>query len=256
MIIISDIMWNEIKLVIPQKTTKVGRPQNDPRITLSGILFVLITGIQWRYLPEEYGKPSSVHGTFRRWIKAGTFDNILKVSVSNSLKHFGSLEWLFTDTSSSKAPLAQFAGKNPTDRSKNGVKKSVVIDSNKIILSLNVDRANKHDSKFLLSHLNEIENYLPSKPIVMTGDSAYDDKKLYKQAKSYNIALVASINIRRNKNKIKFKPKGRWRVEQIFGIQNWNRGIKFCWTKTKDSFLALCKFAAAVHNFKLIGIFV
>lgn len=244
------------KISNTSKKTKVGRPQNDPRIILSGILFVLITGIQWRYLPKEYGKPSTVHGTLRRWIKAGVFDNMLKISVSDALNHFGSLEWLFTDTSSSKAPLAQFAGKNPTDRSKNGVKKSIVIDSNKIILSLDVDGANMHDSKFLTSHLNEIESYLPLKPIAMTSDSAYDSKKLYKKAASYNIALVASINVRRNKNKVKFRPKGRWRVEQVFGIQNWNRGIKFCWTKTKDSFLALCKFAAAVHNFKLIGIFV
>lgn len=49
--------------------------------------------------------------------------------------------------------------------------------------------------------------------------------------------------------------KGRWRIEQIFGIQNWFRGIKFCWTKTKKAFLALCQFASLIHNFKLAGIF-
>jgi hypothetical protein len=34
---ISDIVWNEIKTVIPQKAAGIGRPQNDPRIVLSGI---------------------------------------------------------------------------------------------------------------------------------------------------------------------------------------------------------------------------
>ena len=34
MLIISDSLWNEIKNVIPEKKSKVGRPQKDPRIVL------------------------------------------------------------------------------------------------------------------------------------------------------------------------------------------------------------------------------
>lgn len=44
-------------------------------------------------------------------------------------------------------------------------------------------------------------------------------------------------------------------MEQIFGIQQWSRGIKMCWRKTKESFLVLCQFFSAVHNFRLVGIF-
>jgi len=81
-------------------------------------------------------------------------------------------------------------------------------------------------------------------------------KKIYKFLAKENIALFASTNIRRNKDKRKIYPKGRWRVEQIFGIQQCNRGIKFCWSKIKNSFLAMYQFASAIHNFRLIGIFV
>jgi hypothetical protein len=85
--------------------------------------------------------------------------------------------------------------------------------------------------------------------------SAWDVKKLYKDLAKENIALLAATNVRRNKLKRKLTPGGRWRIEQIFGIQQWNRGIKFCWTKTKDSFLGLCQLASAIHNFKLVGVF-
>lgn len=70
----------------------------------------------------------------------------------------------------------------------------------------------------------------------MATDSAWDAKKLYKDLAKENLALFASINVRRDKTKKKIRPSGRWRVEQVFGIQQWNRGIKFCWAKAKDSF--------------------
>lgn len=50
-------------------------------------------------------------------------------------------------------------------------------------------------------------------------------------------------------------PRGRWKIEQIFGIQQWNRGIKICCTKTAEAFLALCQFASGVQNFNTTRVF-
>ena len=255
MLIISDIFWNEIKTIIPQKKSKVGRPPKDVKLILSGIFYIISSGAQWRLLPDYYGKTSTVHGKFRQWTISGCFEKILQTSIDLAIKKFGSPECFISDTSSAKAPFAYFGGKNPTDRAKNGIKKGVVIDTNSIILSVLVDSANKHDSKLLLPHIQNIKKYV-NKPKVMITDSAWDIKKIYKFLAKENIALFASTNIRRNKEKRKIYPKGRWRVEQIFGIQQWNRGIKFCWSKIKNSFLAMYQFASAIHNFRLIGIFV
>lgn len=254
MFIISDIVWNEIKTVIPEKKSNIGKPQNDPKIVLSGILYVIVTGVQWHKLPYYYGRPTSIHGRFRIWVKSGVFSRILIKSIEVAVQHLGWPESFFVDTSSVKAPLAKFGGKNPTDRAKNGVKKGIVIDWNRIILSILVEPANKHDSKLLLPHIEHIKKFL-NKPKVMATDSAWDAKKLYKNLAKENLALFASTNVRRDKNKKKIRPGGRWKIEQVFGIQQWNRGIKFCWTKTKDSFLAFCQLASAIHNFRLVGIF-
>ena len=254
MLIISDNVWNQIKTIIPQKKSSVGRPLSDSRMILSGVYYILVTGTQWKYLPDYYGKRSTVHGRFRVWVTAGLFDRILDKSIDIATDALGEPECFFNDTSTSKAPFAQFGGKNPTDRGKNGVKKGLVVDINKIILSIVIESANTHDSKLLMPHIQNLKKFL-KKPKVMATDSAWDIEKLRKDLAKKNIALHASTNVRRDKNKRKIVSGGRWRIEQIFGIQQWNRGIKFCWTKTKDSFLALCQFVSAIHNFKLAGIF-
>ena len=138
MLMISDTVWNEIKNVIPAKKTKVGRPLNDSKTVLSGVFYIMVTGGQWQYLPDYYGKPSTVHGRFRCWVKEGVFQRILDKSIDVAVKRLGIPACFFCDTSSSKAPFAKFGGKNPTDRRKNGVKRGMVIDINKIILSLDL----------------------------------------------------------------------------------------------------------------------
>lgn len=254
MLIISDILWNEIVEVLPKKKSKVGRPPADSRVILSGIWYIMITGAQWHRLPDYYGPPTTIHGRFRSWVKSGIFEQILLKSIEIAIRDLGQPQCFFNDTSSIKAPFAKFGGKNPTDRSKNGIKKGMIIDWNRIILSIIIDSANRHDSKLLMPHIENIKRFL-DKPKVMATDSAWDIKKLRKELAKMNLALFASTNVRRSKTKKKIKPKGRWRIEQVFGIQQWNRGIKFCWTKTKESFLALCQLASAIHNFKLVGIF-
>ena len=54
-----------------------GRPAGNHRQVLDGIFWIARTGSQWRDLPEEFGKWSSVYRQFRRWTVAGLWDLIL-----------------------------------------------------------------------------------------------------------------------------------------------------------------------------------
>lgn len=251
---IPEKLLNEIKKVIPQKKYITGRPQASIDQILNGIFYVIRNGNRWSDLPICYGPKSTVHGRFMQLARSGIFEKILNISIEFAIEHLGYPECFFIDTSSSKAPFATFGGKNPTDRGKNGVKKSVVADNNKIILSIIVDAANKHDSRLLQPHIKNLKPYLAT-PKVMVADSAWDINCLRNSLAKDNLALLTATNVRRNKNKQKFTPWGRWKIEQIFGIQQWNRGIKFCWTKTAEAFLALCQFASAVQNFNTTRVF-
>ena len=55
--ILPDSLWELVEpLLPPDKAPKTrGRPAVSNRQTLSGILFVLKTGIPWEYLPQELG---------------------------------------------------------------------------------------------------------------------------------------------------------------------------------------------------------
>ncbi len=60
----------------PRKTT--GRPaKTDLRSVLSGVLYVLRTGCQWRLLPAEFAPWQTVYGYFRAWTKADKWQKAL-----------------------------------------------------------------------------------------------------------------------------------------------------------------------------------
>ncbi|MBI3961871.1 MAG: transposase [Deinococcus sp.] len=55
---LTDAQWKCLQPLLPPPKVR-GRPRNDDRHTLNGILFLLRTGAPWRDLPRRYG-PSSV----------------------------------------------------------------------------------------------------------------------------------------------------------------------------------------------------
>ncbi len=55
---VSDELWAVIEPLLPKHERRFrypGRKRIDDRKTLQGVLFVLYTGIQWEYLPQELG---------------------------------------------------------------------------------------------------------------------------------------------------------------------------------------------------------
>ncbi|GAU71624.1 putative transposase [Streptomyces sp. NBRC 110611] len=76
----SDELWSLIESLLPAPGPKLveGRPRIPDRQALCGILFVLHTGIQWEYLPQELGFGSGVT-CWRRlaaWNEAGVWDQL------------------------------------------------------------------------------------------------------------------------------------------------------------------------------------
>lgn len=53
-----------------------GVPRVDDRRIISGIIFVIRNGLQWRDAPVEYGPPKTIYNRFIRWSRLGVFDTI------------------------------------------------------------------------------------------------------------------------------------------------------------------------------------
>ncbi len=249
--IITDEFWNCMKDLFSNNQGKPGRPPISPRKALSGIMFVLENGSKWRFLPRIYGKPTTVHGTFMRWIKNGLFRWIIERARDYYLSKQQELPtWFAIDASSSKAPYANWSGKNPTDRSKRGIKKNIIIDQHGAPLAISVGAANRHDSCFFKETLDDLIELETVKTKIVAADSSYDAKQLRKVAANKGYCLHAATNIRRNRNAVKIKPSFRWKVEASHSWLNNFRSLKTCWTKTKEAFVALLQLGASVLLFR------
>lgn len=72
-----DAEWSFFQAYIMAIRGRGGRPARNHRLVLDGIFWIARTGAQWRDLPEEFGKWSSVYRQFRRWTLAGLWELVL-----------------------------------------------------------------------------------------------------------------------------------------------------------------------------------
>jgi transposase len=76
-LLMEDAEWAFFEPFIVAVRGRGGRPASNHRLVLDGIFWIARTGAQWRDLPEEFGKWSSVYRQFRRWTLAGLWDLVL-----------------------------------------------------------------------------------------------------------------------------------------------------------------------------------
>ena len=77
-LLMEDAEWAFFEQFIDAVRGQGGRKGRNHRLVLDGIFWIARTGAQWRDLPEEFGKWSSVYRQFRRWTLAGVWDLILE----------------------------------------------------------------------------------------------------------------------------------------------------------------------------------
>jgi transposase len=74
---LTDRPWARLEPLRPPRRPPAGRPNDDHRRILNGILWVLRTGAPWRDLPERYGSVGTVSSRFDRWREAGGWGRVL-----------------------------------------------------------------------------------------------------------------------------------------------------------------------------------
>ena len=78
--LVSDELWAVVEPLVPQERPKPkgGRPRFSDRAALTGILFVLKSGIGWELLPQEMGCGSGMTcwRRLRDWQRAGVWERL------------------------------------------------------------------------------------------------------------------------------------------------------------------------------------
>ena len=80
---IPDALWDHVEPLLPgcPPGPRVGRPPIPDRTILSGIVYRLRTGSQWKALPDQFGSGSACHARFQSWCVAGIFRRLFEKIV-------------------------------------------------------------------------------------------------------------------------------------------------------------------------------
>ncbi len=87
---LTETEWARLQPLLPPR--KAGKPRQDDRRILNGIVWKLATGAPWRDLPERYGPWQTAYTRFRRWTLAGVWDRLL-AAVQRQADVAGELDW-------------------------------------------------------------------------------------------------------------------------------------------------------------------
>ena len=250
-------LWRKLKKCLPKPASCVhgGRPRLPDRAVINAIWYVLWTGCQWKALRRDWFgiSASTAHARFQTWQQLGVFEKVMKrLAKYYGKKRSVKWRWQALDSKSCPSPLGgEGAGRNPTDRGKQGSKLHLLVDKRGAPLAVIITSANRHDKTAALDVIAGIVCERPTTEQHLCADAAYDsaDVREFVVLKGYTPHI--KLNKRRGKG-IKLQglgeathPPRRWVVERTLSWLTKRRSIRTRWSKKTDNWLALVQFACA-----------
>jgi transposase len=110
--LVTDELWEIVEPLLPLELPKPkgGRPRIDDRAALTGIVFVLKSGIPWEMLPKEMGcgSCSTCWRRLRDWQEAGVWEKLHRVLLDR-LGEGDEIDWERASLDSASVPAKRGA---------------------------------------------------------------------------------------------------------------------------------------------------
>lgn len=74
-----------------EREEKRGRPRQDARAVLNGIIWICRTGAPWADLPGRYPPYQTCHRYFKQWCENGLWDKVLRI-LADDLRDRGKVD--------------------------------------------------------------------------------------------------------------------------------------------------------------------
>ena len=187
--LVTDELWSIIEPLLPAQRPKPkgGRPRMADRAVLTGILFVLRSGIPWEMMPQEMGCGSGVTcwRRLRDWQEAGLWD-ALHHELLQQLHWAGRIDWSRACMDSASIPAKRGAQPQAQIRRTEARQErnaTWLTDRNGLPLAFVLTGANVHDSVPLAQLLDAVaplkgRRGRPRKrPDKLHADKAYDHRR-------------------------------------------------------------------------------
>src|SRR3982750_2311259 len=182
-------LWELIRPLIPPHPPrpKGGRPPLDDRQVLTGIIFILKTGLPWEDLPQEMGcgRGMTCWNRLRDWQAAGVWDKVQEVLLSQ-LRGADKIDFsrFIADTGHVRAVGGgEETGPGPVDRSRPGSKHAVLTDGQGVPLVIDTIPANTPDFNQAVPLVDAVPaiagqpGHPRKRPDHVMGDRGFDDEE-------------------------------------------------------------------------------
>ncbi|WP_408870962.1 IS5 family transposase [Acetobacter fabarum] len=224
-----------------------GVPRVDDQRVLSGIVYVIRNGLQWKDAPTVYGPDKTLYNRFIRWSRLGIFDRIFVALTEQA----GRSKRLMIDATHLKAHRTSASllkkGLFPANigRTKGGLnsKLHAVCDDQGRPVRLHLTAGQVSDFRGADVLLAD----LPDETEEVIGDRGYDSNKIRQSLACRNI--TACIPPKKNR---KSKPPYNWHlykkrhlIENMFAkLKDWRR-VATRYDRCAHTFISAIQFAAS-----------
>nr|WTB29371.1 IS5 family transposase [Streptomyces sp. NBC_00830] len=254
--VVSDELWARIVPllpVVPRRSDHPGRRRLDDRKVLSGILFVLYTGIPWEFLPQKlgFGSGMTCWRRLRDWNEAGVWQR-LHEGLLAELNAAGALDWsrAVIDGSHVRAMKGgPKTGPSPVDRARPGSKHHLISEAHGIPLAVALTGGNRNDVTQLMPLIQAVppvrgrRGRPRRRPAAIYADRGYDHDSYRRQVRAVGITPVIA---RRGVEHGSGLGVHRWVVEQSFALLHWFRRLRIRWEIRDDIHEAFLTLACAI----------
>jgi transposase len=261
--LLPDDLWELIAPLLPPPKSRrrdhPGRKPIDDRKALTGILFILKTGLPWEDLPQEMGCGCGMTcwRRLQEWQHAGVWMRLHAVLLAK-LRGADRIDWSRAAVDSSFARAfegVEDSGPNPTDRGRPGVKHHLLVDANGIPLAADVTAANVPEVKELLVLVDGLgpvggkPGRPKQRPDELYGDRAYDSEPHREGLRARGIAPKLA---KRRTGHGSGLGVFRWVVERTFAWLHGFRKLRLVTEKNLDMQYAFLTLAVSVICYRLL----
>jgi transposase len=159
--LVTDELWEIVEPLLPPEPPKPrgGRPRVPHRAALTGIVFVLKTGIPWEMLPKEMGcgSGSTCWRRLRDWQEAGVWERLHR-ALLDRLGQADEIDWSRACLDSASVPAKGARRLARTRRiAANRARSATLFRTEGVPLAVVLTGANVHDSKVLEEAVDAIK---------------------------------------------------------------------------------------------------